>query len=49
MKYFLIPDFKHFSFHTVLAALGQMFYSLSLAMGVMVTYGSYLSKKGEHC
>lgn len=47
VKYFLIPDFKHFSFHTVLAALGQMFYSLSLAMGVMVTYGSYLSKKED--
>ena len=30
---------------TLLAALGQMFYSMSLAMGIMITYGSYLQKK----
>lgn len=45
VKYFLLPDFSNFSFQAVLAAMGQMFYSLSLAMGIMVTYGSYLSKK----
>lgn len=44
VKYFLIPDFKHFSWMTVVTALGQMFYSLSLAMGIMITYGSYLKK-----
>ena len=43
--YYLIPDFSKFSADLVINALGQMFYSLSLAMGIMVTYGSYLSKK----
>ena len=47
VKYFLIPNFSHFSVQTVLAALGQMFYSLSLAMGIMITYGSYLSKEDD--
>jgi len=45
--YFLYPDLANFSFQAVLAAMGQMFYSLSLAMGIMVTYGSYLSKKDD--
>lgn len=44
VKYFLIPNFEHFSIRGVLAALSQMFYSMSLAMGVMITYGSYLDK-----
>ena len=44
VKYFLIPDFSNFSISSVLAAMGQMFYSLSLAMGIMVAYGSYLPK-----
>lgn len=44
VKYFLIPDFKHFSWMTVVAALGQMFYSLSIAMGILYTYGSYMKK-----
>ena len=43
--YYLIPDFSKFSPDLVINALGQMFYSLSLAMGIMVTYGSYLEKK----
>ncbi|MBR2834708.1 MAG: sodium-dependent transporter [Coriobacteriales bacterium] len=43
--YYLIPDFSKFSPDLVINALGQMFYSLSLSMGIMVTYGSYLSKK----
>ena len=44
IKYYFIPNFKAFSFNTVLAAMGQMFYSMSLAMGIMVTYGSYMKK-----
>lgn len=44
VKYFLIPNFKDFSWMTVVAAMGQMFYSLSIAMGVLYTYGSYISK-----
>ena len=42
VKYFLIPNVKNFSWMTVVAAMGQMFYSMSLAMGIMVTYGSYV-------
>lgn len=42
VKYYLIPAFDKFSFKTVCAAMGQMFFSLSLAMGIMVTYGSYI-------
>lgn len=44
VKYFLVPNFKNFSWMTVVAAMGQMFYSLSLAMGILYTYGSYLKK-----
>ena len=44
IKYYFIPDFSHFSFNTVLAPMGQMFYSMSLAMGIMITYGSYMKK-----
>lgn len=45
VKYYLIPNFKHFSFMTVVSALGQIFYSLSIAMGVLFAYGSYMNKK----
>ena len=45
IKYFLIPNLEHFSIMTVVAAMGQMFYSLSIAMGILYTYGSYMHKK----
>ena len=41
IRYYLLPDFSKFSFMTVCAAMGQIFFSMSLAMGIMVTYGSY--------
>ena len=41
VAYYLVPDFSKFSIMTVAGALGQLFYSMSLAMGIMVTYGSY--------
>lgn len=44
IRYFLIPNFENFSWMTVVAAMGQMFYSLSIAMGVLYTYGSYIDK-----
>ena len=44
VKYYLMPDLSKFSATTVLAAMGQMFYSMSLAMGIMITYGSYMKK-----
>ena len=43
--YYIKPDFSRFSSTTVLAALGQLFYSMSLAMGIMITYGSYMKKQ----
>lgn len=43
-KYFLVPDFSHFSWMTVVAAMGQMFYSLSIAMGILITFGSYMKR-----
>lgn len=42
--YYIKPDFSKFSIVTVLAAMGQLFYSMSLAMGIMITYGSYMKK-----
>ena len=44
VKYYLVPDFSKFSVNTVLGALGQLFYSMSIAMGIMITYGSYMKK-----
>ena len=44
VKSYLMPDFSKFSVTTVLAAMGQLFYSMSLAMGIMITYGSYMKK-----
>ena len=43
--YYVMPDFSRFSATTVLAAMGQLFYSMSLAMGIMITYGSYMKKE----
>lgn len=40
----MTPDLSKFSATTVLAAMGQLFYSMSLAMGIMITYGSYMKK-----
>ena len=45
VAYLFTPDFSKFSYETLLAALGQLFYSLSLAMGIMITYGSYMKKE----
>ncbi|MBO7700540.1 MAG: sodium-dependent transporter [Eubacteriaceae bacterium] len=44
VKYFLIPDLRRLSLMTVVSALGQMFYSLSIAMGILITFGSYTKK-----
>ena len=43
--YYLKPNFANFRVETVLAAMGQLFYSMSLAMGIMITYGSYMKKE----
>lgn len=44
VKYFLVPNLDNFSWMTVVSAMGQMFYSLSIAMGILVTFGSYMRK-----
>ncbi len=44
VKYYVIPDFSRFSVTTVLSAMGQLFYSMSLSMAIMITYGSYMKK-----
>ena len=45
VKFYLYPDFSKIGPQTILVALGQAFFSLSLGMGAMLTYGSYLSEK----
>ena len=42
--YYIKPDFSKFTYMTVVAAMGQLFYSMSLAMGIMITFGSYMKK-----
>ena len=44
VKYFLVPNVKNFSWMTVVTAMGQMFYSLSIAMGILITFGSYMKR-----
>ncbi len=49
LRYYLLPNFDGFTFKmllkTIAAAMGQLFYSMSIAMGIMVTYGSYMRKQ----
>lgn len=47
VAYYLKPCMEHFSVKTILAAMGQLFYSMSLAMGIMITYGSYMKKENN--
>ena len=44
VTYFLVPNPANFSWMTVVTAMGQMFYSLSIAMGILITFGSYMKK-----
>ncbi len=45
VKYLFIPNISDFSIMTVVTAMGQMFYSLSIAMGILITFGSYVKKE----
>ena len=45
LAFYVVPDLSKISPELVVAALGQTFFTLSLAMGIMFTYGSYLAKK----
>lgn len=49
IRYYLVPDFSscdNFG-KVIMGAMGQMFYSLSLAMGIMITYGSYMRRESR--
>ena len=45
VTYLLKPDFSKVTLDTCLDAVGQSFYSISLGMGIIITYSSYISKK----
>ncbi|MEP1034789.1 sodium-dependent transporter [Ekhidna sp.] len=45
LEFYIIPDFNEVTLSTVFNAMGQAFFSLSLGMGALITYGSYVSKK----
>lgn len=47
VKYYLIPDFNKINAAVINGALSQAFFSLSLGMGIMITYGSYINKKSD--
>jgi neurotransmitter:Na+ symporter, NSS family len=44
VKFLLVPDFSNITSESILFALGQAFFALSLGVSVMVTYSSYLPK-----
>lgn len=44
IRFYLVPDFSQITGTVVYSALGQAFFSLSLGMGALITYGSYVSK-----
>lgn len=45
VNFLVKPDFSKITAETIVAALGQSFFSLSVGMGTMITYGSYVSRK----
>lgn len=47
VKYFLIPNWSEFNLDVLVKAMGQVFFSLSLGMGTLVTYGSYLEGRED--
>lgn len=47
LKFLFKPDFNKITSSVILSAMGQAFFSLSLGMGCMITYGSYISKKNN--
>lgn len=47
VQYLFVPDFANFKASSILEAVGQAFFSLSLGMGALLTYGSYLRKDDD--
>lgn len=47
LKFLFKPDFSKITSEVILSAMGQAFFSLSLGMGCMITYGSYISRKNH--
>jgi len=47
IRFYIVPDFSQITGVVVYSALGQAFFSLSVGMGLLMTYGSYLSKKAN--
>ncbi len=49
LKIYAVPNFTGMTFgdfvHVLMDAMGQLFYSISVAMGIMITYGSYVKKE----
>ena len=45
IRYYLVPDFSQMNLSVVNGALSQAFFSLSLGMGILITYGSYFSRE----
>ena len=45
LAFYLKPDFSALNFSTILLAMGQAFWSLSIGMGILVTYGSYCDEE----
>jgi len=45
--FYLVPDFSQINLTVAGNALGQAFFSLSLGMGMLITYGSYIDKKNN--
>ena len=45
VREYLLPDFSKINTTLIFSAMGQAFFSLSLGMGALITYGSYLNKK----
>ena len=45
IRYYLVPDFSRLDLSVINGALSQAFFSLSLGMGILITYGSYFSQQ----
>ncbi|MEQ3639983.1 MAG: sodium-dependent transporter [Alteromonas sp.] len=47
VKFYVVPDFSKLNASVINGALAQAFFSLSLGMGILITYGSYIDKKAD--